>query len=599
MANNGAVGFVARVTRDRAGAARGVELCEQGQEPEFSQHEYRGVRLLLLGQCLLDPQVRAARFAAAVDSDDIDCVADWPGCYSAVVLRRDGATGYSDLAGQFSLYYSECGGEILIGSDPGLLASRHGREFDPITAAAHIACPAVLPLWAGRSPYAGVRRLAGGATLRIGTGSPRVEWSRQPLPVPGMTLREGAAELREALIAAVGGRCADEIVSCDFSGGLDSTTIAFLAARYSGRPVNSIVYHQPLAPAGDLAEAVRFGGLDPRIKLTVARGSEKTLPFSPDSVMSWTSEPTQGLLAAGRGAVRLAAAASGMATLHLTGEGGDALTMPAPSYLADLARRGQFRVLFRHCGAYARLRYVSPARLAWLATRLQWTSPRRALRTLAAELEHPSDWAGTWGDHVRWWPSPAPVASWLTPEVRRKLAGIAADPATTRAVPDGIRPADLAALADLQRSGEAQRFMRELARPLGIAVHAPFLDSAVVRAALSVPAVNRADPWSYKPLLRAAMTGLVPDEVLARRTKGDYSAETYRGAREAAAALRDLLRDSRLAALGVIEPGAVEKALSMMTAGVAVPLGPLNTVMATEAWLRSADGARQGAFAGC
>ena len=130
-------------------------------------------------------------------------------------------------------------------------------------------------------------------------------------------------------------------------------------------------------------------------------------------------------------------------------------------------------------------------------------------------------------------------------------------------------------------------------------MHAPFLDDEVIRAALSVPATRRADPWSYKPLLRAAMAGLVPDEVLGRRTKGDYSAESYCGARAAASALRELLRDSRLAELGVIEPAAVGTALDRMTAGVAVPLGPLTMVLATESWLRNADDMMTGVPVAC
>lgn len=600
MADSAAIGLLASVSHGRGGAVASVELCEQRQPGhEFWRYEYRGFCLLLLGHCLLAPSIRATRFATAVHDDDLDSIAGWPGCYSALVLRPDGATAYSDLAGQFPLYYSERGGETLIGSDPGLIARRHQREFDPITAAAHIVCPAVLPLWGDRSPYTDVSRLAGGTILLVDGGSARVEPTRQPLPVEGMTLKGGADALRESLVAAVRDRCRGHIVSSDFSGGLDSTTIAFLAARYSGTPVSCIAYHQPLAPAGDLTEALRFGQLDPLINLTVVRGSEQTLPFSPTNAAPWPSEPTQGLLAAGRSAVRLAAASSAGATLHLTGEGGDAVLMSAPSYLGGMVRPGQFGTLFRHCGAYARLRYSSPYGLAWRAVRLRRTSAAQALGRLARELEQPSGGTGMWAEHIGWWPSPGQVPSWLTPQVRRQLAVIAADPATARKVPDGVGPADLLALADLQRSGEAQRFMRELGRPFGIGVHAPFLDSAVVRAALSVPAENRTDPWSYKPLLRAAMAGLVPDEILARHTKGDYSAETYRGAREAAADLRELLRDSRLAALGVIDPEAVGDVLGKMTMGIAVPLGPLNTVLATERWLRAADDVRRGVLAGC
>jgi asparagine synthase (glutamine-hydrolysing) len=605
-----ASGFIIRIAGDGLAGPVVAEVYGQPPDPELSQHEHRGISLLVFGHCLLSAGARAAWFANAVDRNEIRLIADWPGSYSAVVLRRGSVTAYADLAGQFPLYYSSLNGEILIGADPGMLASRHGRELDLVTAAARIACPSVLPLWAERSPYSGVRRLPGGAVLRVGSGELSVSPARLPMPVEGRTAGEGALMMRAALTDAVRDRCEGQVVSSDFSGGLDSTSIAFLAARYSPWPVTSIAYHQPLAPAGDLADAMRFAGLDPRIALAVVGGSTQTLPFtgladalrdgrSFADAIPWSPEPGQGALASSRTALRLAAASLRGASLHLTGEGGDALLLAAPSYLARLVRPRTARTLLRHCGAYARLRYVSPASLAVRSIKLARTSAARALRDLAAELEHPDRRLSDWGDVIAWWPSCGEAAGWLTPRIRRQLAGIAGDPVTARGVPNDVAAADLAALTDLRQSGEAQRQVRELARPFGVTVHAPFLDSAVVRAALSVPASARADPWSYKPLLRAAMAGMVPDEVLSRRSKGDYSAEAYRGAREASAALRELLRDSRLAALGVIEPGAVSNAIDRMTAGVAVPLGPLHMVLATETWLRGADDVKTRALAAC
>jgi asparagine synthase (glutamine-hydrolysing) len=606
----GAIGFVVRVRASSPGNQGNLEVYGPAQDHELSRHEYHGAVLLVFGHCLLGSAARSAGFAAAVDSADLDRVADWPGSYTAVVLRSGTVTAFTDLAGQFPLYYSQLNGELIVGSDPGHLASCHRRGLDLVTAAAHIACPAVLPVWSERSPYSGVRRLPGGAALRADTGGVRIGAAKLPLPVEGITFSDAVDTMRAALTGAVRARCEGQIVSSDFSGGLDSAAIAFLAARHSPRPVTSVAYHQPLAPAGDLADAVRFAGLDPRIKLAVVRGSERTLPFAGlaealredkplADAMPWSPEPAQGTLAADRSALRLAAASSSGAGLHLTGEGGDALLLAAPSYLSSLSRLRTARTLFQHCGAYARLRYASPVKLAVRSLRLARTSPSRAIQKLAAEVEHGAGQPAEWGDVISWWPPCGEAAAWLTPSIRRQLAEIIGDPATARAVPEGAGPADLAALTDLRRSGEAQRHLRELARPFGIAVHAPFLDSAVIRAALSVPAVSRADPWSYKPLLRAAMAELVPGEVLDRRTKGDYSAEAYRGARGASDALRDLLRDSRLAALGVLEPGVVCQVVDRMSAGVAVPLGPLHMVLAIEVWLRIEDDVKTGALVEC
>jgi asparagine synthase (glutamine-hydrolysing) len=426
-----------------------------------------------------------------------------------------------------------------------------------------------------------------------------MDTARLPLPVAGRSLGDGAAMLRSALTAAVRSRSDNRLVSSDFSGGLDSTSLAFLAARYSTRSVASIVYHQPLAPAEDIADAVRFAGLDQRIALAVVRGSTQTLPFTglaeaAGAPAFWSAEPSPGALAASRTALRLAAASTSGARVHLTGEGGDALLLAAPSYLARLARPQRTRTLLQHCASYGRLRFVSPGRLAAKAVRLAVTSSSHALTALAAELENPVGGAEHWSDLISWWPPCGEAATWLTPAIRRELAAISADPMTARAVGPDVGPADLTALTDLRRSGEAQRHLRELAQPYGISVQAPFLDSEVITAALSVPTEARADPRSYKPLLSAALHGLVPAPVFDRRTKGDYAAEDYLGARAGSRALRDLLRDSRLAALGVIEPGALDGTLDRMIAGVAVPLGPLNMLLATESWLRSADRAQIG-----
>ena len=420
-------GFIIRLADSRRAAPVAAEVYGQLPDGELSQYEHHDICLLVWGHALVNAPLCAAEFAAAVDSGEISRVARWPGSYSAVVMAQGSVTAYADLAGQFPLYYSQLNGELLVGSDPGLLAYRHSRDLDSVTAAAQIACPSVLPLWSERSPYAMVRRLPGGATLRADSRGLRVAPGEPPLSAAGAMLADGADALRAALGAAVRRRCAGrQVVSSDFSGGLDSTSLAFLAAAHSPRPIPSIVYHQPLAPAGDLAAATRFAGLDPRIELIAVRGSAETLPFAglawrlesaepARGVLPKCPEPAQGTLAAGRSMLRLAAASSAGAEIHLTGEGGDALLLAAPSYLASLSRLGTARTLLRHCGAYARLRLVSPASLAARSARLARTSAARALQDLAAGLEHPDSGPAGWADVLSWWQPCGEAAAWLTP----------------------------------------------------------------------------------------------------------------------------------------------------------------------------------------
>jgi asparagine synthase (glutamine-hydrolysing) len=531
-----------------------------------------------------------------MDSEDVGCMANLPGAYTCLVVRPGGICAITDVAGQFPVYYSRLHGETLVGLHPGVLAARHGRAPDPVTAAALVACSSVLPLWASRSPYDGIHRAGGGAVLHVRAGTLRID-TDPPVPVRGTTRAEGAAALRAALVQAVSDRCASGPVSSDFSGGLDSTSLAFLAARYSSDPVRAVVYHNPLAPAADLADAARCARLDSNITLTVVRGTEQTLPYqaitdaAPGGAgAAFTSEPAPQALAWRRSALRLAEAADWGTHLHLTGEGGDAVLGAAPAYLADLARDRSLARLLRHSTAHARLRHTSPALLARRAVRAAATRPAAALRDLAAALQRPATGTLSWPDAVTWWPVGGEAVGWLTGRARQGLAEIAADPRTAAALPPGAGPADVMALTELRHSANAQRYLRELGHRAGVAVHAPFLDNSVVRCCLRVPASQRADPWVSKPLITSALVGLVPDPVLGRRSKGDYTAEEYRGARAAAPRLRHLLHESRLAALGVIEPARVHESLDRLFVGTAVPLGGLNQLLATELWLRDLEG---------
>jgi asparagine synthase (glutamine-hydrolysing) len=573
-----------------------VRIYGNWRPGEILQARHSRGQLLIVGHCLAGPHEVTRAFRTAMESESLEPLTSLPGSYACLIACPHEFVAVTDLAGQFPVYHSRLDGEILIGLHAGVLAARHGRPPDPVTAAARIACPSVLPLWSSRSPYREVHCAGGGAVLRVRAGSRRVD-VEPVLPVRGMTREEGASALRATLLDAVGRRCRAGPISSDLSGGLDSTTLALLATRYSQGPVQAVVYHHPLVPAADLADAARCARLDPKIALTVVRGTEQTLPYQAIAAATpfgrtslSTSEPAAQALAWRRSALRLAQALESGTYTHLTGEGGDAVLGATPAYLAELVGPRSLAAMLQHCAELARLRRTSPALLARRALRAAMTRPSTALSRLAAALRRPADGTLGWPDAVALWPTSGEALAWLTAPMRQRLAEIVTDPVTARSVPRDARTADLMTLTELRHSANAQRYLRELGNRMGVAVHAPLLDNAVVRACLRVPAARRVDPWTYKPLLTLAMAGLVPNRVFDRRSKGDYTAEDYRGARRAAPLLRDLLRNSRLADLGVIEPERVGRSLDRMLTGAVVPLGELNHLLATELWLRDLDG---------
>ncbi|WP_162641214.1 albusnodin/ikarugamycin family macrolactam cyclase [Streptosporangium sp. 'caverna'] len=565
----------------------GVRLYGPWLREHVLTGQYGPARLLVLGHCLASQAQVEDRLATAIERDDPDLLTRFSGAYGCVLVRGDEVRVYADLAGQFTAYFSTRGDRTLIAQHASLIAALHGRGPDPLAAAIQIVCPNVLPMTTGRTFFQDVEEIEGGCVLSAISRQLHVRKYHASLPEKDADVAASVAALRSAVTDGVRLRCRAGIITSDFSGGIDSTSLALMATRFSTSKVRAVVYHYPPAPAADLAEAVRASALNDRIVLSTVHGSTNTLPYQglhkPHPRMDW---PAVGALAHRRAMLRLHWARSSGSILHLTGEGADALLHPAPSYLAELVRTGAVFRLARDSATLARLRKVSAAGLAVRAVRLAGTTPADALRGLGKDLAYPHARPSSPARAVSWWSVSGESAGWLTPRMRTALGEIATDPATVKHMPEGAGPADHAALAELRAAAQAQRFLRELGTTIGLAVHAPYLDSAVVDTCLKVPARLRADPSRFKPLLAEALSGVVPHAVLSRRTKGAYQAEEYLGARRARRDITALMAESRLVALGIVDPVALDSTLTRLYAGAAVPLGSLNRLLSLETWLR-------------
>lgn len=575
---------------------------------------------VVLGQCLADDDRLRRTALRALASGRSDELTRLPGSYLCLVIREHELTAYVDAAGQYPLFFRDTGQRFVFGTRPVSVADAAGTRRRPDTAvlAAGIFCPGAPALTGERSVVAGVDKLGGGQALRR-TGRGSVErWVHEPLETdPQASFARSADALRDALETAVRLRVAGgQRVTADFSGGLDSTSLAFLTLRHQPGPLSVTTYRGSAASTcDDLVHAGRFARLDPRLCVEVVTGSRETLTYqgltghpgdhSPGSRAS--GEPDAAAVALARTGLRLAQAARLGGGVHLGGEGGDALLVAPPGYLAALARPERLRRLARDSRELARARREAPSAVAARAVGLARTPLATAFRRLADAIEHRAvrnvgavgavravaavERAAAhdidWLDAIAWWPEPGSEAGWLTRAASKELAALARQAADTTGHTAGSRAGDLTALDNLRTSGAVQRQLSETARPFGVWPQAPFLDTDVIRACAALPAHLRAAPPAFKPLLGAALADLVPAPVLARRTKGDYGDEDYQGARVCARELRSMLLDSRLAELGVIEPAAVTAALDGALMGLRAPFPALNRLLAAEIWLRN------------
>ncbi|MGH3753709.1 MAG: albusnodin/ikarugamycin family macrolactam cyclase [Pseudonocardiaceae bacterium] len=530
--------------------------------------------------------VTAREFARTEDLMVLDAIATGSGVL--VVREPHRVTVLTDLAGVWPVFYATVGESLVYSSSASAVARYVGSEVDEQWLAVRLLAGGIPDAWAEDSPYRRVAAVPAGGALVIDRGG-RAVVVRRDLPLGTAGFDEGAQRPAESLTSAIRGRAtACHELSTDLSGGLDSSTVTALAAATRPDPaLPAITLFCTDLGSDDPAHARRVAAAVPgitHVELPLPGAME---PYSALTEMPPTDEPfvDVSIFARLRWWMTIVRELGGRA--HLTGDGGDAVLVAPPAYLADLARRRRSSELWSHATGWARLRHRPVHRLVGAARRLASTTQASAIGHYASALQQDGTGAASqrrWEDLISWVPAP-PCPQWFTPHARDLTATALRN--AFRGLGNRAAPGDAASLGTVQAYGRAHRIHLELAAGCGVALHAPYLDDAVVAACLAVPAAARTSPRQAKPLLRAAMTGRVPGTALVRTTKGDYSMLAYRGLSRNHRTVADLLTNSRLAGLGLIEETAIRADLARGAAGLRIPLATLDQVLGAEIWLRA------------
>lgn len=550
-------------------------------------------RVAICGECAATTEslerivARIARGHAGIDA-----LYGLGGSYHVIVDDGQAVTVVGDLAGLRQLFTAEVGGIQFFASSPQPLVAMVGYQPDTHWLAARLFCPDAQELHQHSTAYLGIARVPAGWLLRC-TRTGVTKAKRDDAIAPSRTMPEAAEVLKAALQQSVAFYARGQ-VTADLSGGLDSTSLAVLATHHG--PVTALTYVDPLACGDEDVEFARkVASQYPSIHHTLVHGDLSTVPYAgiDPADTAALDEPSQDLLIAARTRARLTPAIG--AAAHVAGDGGDVVLTGPLTYLADLALTGHTRSLLRESAALARLRHRPTISVLMAALRGAVLTYDLDLYRCAQRLDKQSRGAqpprrqATIEASLSWARLSA-GASWATASAARDLAE-----RLHELIDCGLPTLDTdeMALRAIRWHGSITRQTQRLAASWGVHLRTPFFDDPVVAACMSVPVVERTSAYAVKPLLGRALAGLVPDEVLTRRSKGDYSASEYAGLRAAAPHLFTLLRDPLLGDLGLIEPSAVTRALKDAVDGQAAPLGALADVIAVEIWLRAVHNADQ------
>ncbi len=492
----------------------------------------------------------------------------WDARSRKLVLARD-------RLGKKPLYYFVSGARCVFASELKALAAHGGvpRELDPDALISYLACEYVP---APQSIYRGILKLP---AAHVGVFDQRGFRLRRywDLPAPsGVAPPDAERELIGLLDAAVKKRLvADVPVGVFLSGGVDSTAIAALAVRHK-QPLRtfSIGFTEDSfdeTPWSQLAAerlgtdhlAQKFSGAE-CLELLPAAVAQLDEPFADPSFL-----PTLLLSRFTRKHV----------TVALAGDGGDELFAGYDPFLAHRPA-----ALFARVPRPLRSLLSSAVHLLPSSSRNMSLDFRlkQFLRGVDAQpsLRHQS-WIGAL--------LPAEIAALLRPELReRATPAVAYHQVLEDAARSGARPGSV---------DEALRFYltRYLADDIlvkadrasmaaSLELRAPFLDTAVVEFAARLPWRLKMSPTKTKVLLKRALRGLVPEEILRRPKKGFGIpvAAWIRGPLRPL--IEEALSEKALREGGIFEPAAVRALLQTHLENRADLRKPLWTLLMFQLW---------------
>ena len=502
--------------------------------------------------------------------DGMFALALWDGARRRLVLARD-------RLGEKPLYWAVAGGMLIFGSELTALLAHPTIEpdIDPVALSEYLALEYVA---APRTILRGISKLEPGNVLVLENGHVEVRpyWRLEPrVQSPVLPYAEAVRELRRRLEEAVRSRLVSDVpLGIFLSGGIDSSTVAALAAREGALETFAIGFDEATFDESSYARDVaqRIGSHHHE---RIVRGSE--MPDLVPGLGRLLDEPLGDASILPTSV--LSAFARERVTVALGGDAGDELFAGYPMHQAQrVARFARLfpGVLHRVLDATASRLPVSHGNFAF-AFRL-----RSFLRGAAAQPPV---------NHALWMSSfsPAEQQDLLQPDVLAAasqasgaLAAFDRAWSASAGAPLLARATHLDAMTYLPN--DILMKVDRASMAVALEVRAPLLARAVVEFAFAQPDAYRMHGLTGKRMLRDAVRDLLPQRVIERPKKGFGMpvAAWLNGPLRPLA--NDMLGSGRLRAAGWFRPDTVAGMLRAHHEGRADLRKPIWTLLVFELW---------------
>jgi asparagine synthase (glutamine-hydrolysing) len=512
-----------------------------------NRDELTGLQDVAAGRTLTDAEL----VVLAYEAWGSDCVRRLVGDFAFVLWDTQTRRLFAarDQRGFRPLFYVQQRGRISFGSEPGQLLQIAGvvRQIDQLFLACHLTGAATQR---GSTPYQAIREVPAAHYFEIeADGAMRLREYWQYAPRQQFTYRrreEYVEHFDQVFSQAIRSAArANEAPGVLLSGGLDSSYVAAKAAEVAPDLISVTAY----TPGTKRMDERQYS------RAVVERLGIRSVEFDATECWSLSSryldtekfdDPTHPMQGPAVMKSCEKAAEAGI-TVLLDGVGGDEFFTGDADYLAQLASRGHLI----HAAAEAR---------AW--ARASGVSLRKLLKLCVASPMLPSGarsaWRGARGLGV-----PSPTPAWLRRDAMESLglAEALALPSSLSVWARGPRHSILWSLYMAELVPIISWWQRHAALPNGIESRSPMWDLRVIEFMLRTPQWVHRSGGQPKMLLRGAMEGRVPAEVIARQDKGVFDELMNEGLiRQENARARDAIVHG-LADLDYIDTAALEREL--------------------------------------
>jgi asparagine synthase (glutamine-hydrolysing) len=424
------------------------------------------------------------------------------------------------------------------------------------------------------TPYREIREVPPGQFVRIRHGQALVErfWSFSPKSrIRYKTDAEYEEHFRHVFRQSVQRRLrSDSPVLAELSGGLDSSSIVCMADDILAKEgaetsrLDTLSCYDKTEPSGD--DWTYFQKIEAKRGRVGIHIDGSRMGTSPASLECSEFCPLPGALGCGQmlDTERADAVREGGYRAVLSGVGGDEFTggVPDPrAQLADLLVQFKFVSLAKQLMAWSLVK-----RRPWI--HLLWQS---AIDVLPPSL----------GQHFA---EEAKIEPWIRREFAKRtrlaIRQLGSDDhfglwlPTRRSYIAGVltMASNLAKVAPATEALEEARY--------------PFLDQTLIEFLLSIPADQILRPGERRSLMRRALAGIVPPEILSRRTKQVGERTPMLILEKYWDELQNIYQTSLGSGLGYIHEARLLKTICDARAGKSVPLVRLLWTISLEYWLR-------------